>query len=89
MITTLFVVVIGLTIIERVIELRIGKRNLAWSLARGGVESGRGHWPWMVALHTLFLGAMVVEALFLPTLQGVIMTVLAISLAAAAQGLRW
>ena len=67
MITTVFLSIIGLTIIERIVELRVGQRNLAWSLERGGVESGQGHWPWMVTLHTVFLGAMVAEALFTPT----------------------
>ena len=69
MITTVFLSIIGLTIIERIVELRVGQRNLAWSLERGGVESGQGHWPWMVTLHTVFLGAMVAEALFTPTRQ--------------------
>ena len=89
MITGLFLLIIGLTIVERLVELRLGKRNLAWSLENGGVESGQGHWPWMVTLHTLFLGAMLAEALFMTTIAHTLMTVAAVSVAAAAQGLRW
>lgn len=44
---------------ERLAELVVSRRNAAWSLGRGGVESGRGHYPVMVALHTgLLLGAL-------------------------------
>lgn len=44
--------------VERLIELRISQRNMAAALARGGHESGRGHFPSMVALHTaLLIGA--------------------------------
>ena len=89
MTTTVFLSIIGLTIIERIVELRVGQRNLAWSLERGGVESGQGHWPWMVTLHTVFLGAMVAEALFAPTISNVPMTVASVIVAVAAQGLRW
>ena len=89
MITGLFLLIIGLTIVERLVELRLGKRNLAWSLENGGVESGQGHWPWMVTLHTLFLGAMLAEALFMTTIAHTMMTVAAVSVAAGALGLRW
>lgn len=54
----LFTTFVLLTGVERVVELVISKRNAAWALARGGVESGRGHFPAMVALHTgLLVGA--------------------------------
>lgn len=89
MITAFFLAIIGLTVVERLIELRLGKRNLAWSLERGGIESGQGHWPWMVTLHTTFLVSMVVEALLMPTVDHVSMTVAAAAVAVAAQGLRW
>lgn len=52
---TLFVLATGL---ERLYELRISKRNAAIAMAQGGKEFGRGHFPWMVALHTgLLVGA--------------------------------
>lgn len=67
---TVFVVATG---VERLVELVISKRNAAWAFARGGVESGRGHFPAMVTLHTgLLLGAIAEVWLlgrpFLPTL---------------------
>jgi methyltransferase len=55
----LFAVFVLLTGVERVVELVISKRNAAWAFAQGGVESGRGHFPAMVALHTgMLVGAL-------------------------------
>lgn len=59
---TAFTVVVALVALERLAELVVSKRNAAWSLAQGGVETGRGHYPAMVLLHTGFLVAMLVEA---------------------------
>ena len=57
-----FTIVVALVALERVAELVVSRRNAAWSLARGGRESGQGHYPVMVVLHTGFLVAMLVEA---------------------------
>ncbi|MET4926331.1 isoprenylcysteine carboxyl methyltransferase family protein [Streptomyces sp. PSRA5] len=74
---------------ERIAELVVARRNARWSLARGGTETGRGHYPAMVVLHTgLLVGALAEPALtgrpFVPafgwTMVGVVV---------AAQGLRW
>lgn len=46
---------------ERVFELVLSRRNERRLLARGAVQAGAGHYPWMVALHTLFLAACVAE----------------------------
>lgn len=78
----LYTVLILATGVERVVELVISRRNAAWAFARGGVESGRGHFPAMVALHTgLLLGALaevwLLERPFLPVL-GVSMLVVAL-----------
>jgi methyltransferase len=83
---TLLVVAVGL---ERLAELVVSKRNAAWSLARGGVESGQRHYLVMVVLHTgLLVGALVEVWLrrpaFVPALGW---TMLALVL--AAQALRW
>jgi len=56
-----FYVVLGATALERLAELVVSARNARWSFARGGVETGRGHFPAMVALHTGLLVACVVE----------------------------
>lgn len=74
---------------ERVAELVVAKRNAAWSAAHGGVETGRGHYPPMVVLHTGLLAGCLIEPWaahrgFLPWL-GWPMLVLTL----AAQALRW
>lgn len=54
-----YLVFILATGVERIAEVIISKRNADWAFARGGFEVGRGHFPWMVALHTgLLLGAL-------------------------------
>ena len=54
-----YTVLILATGVERFAELVISRRNAAWAFARGGVESGRGHFPAMVLLHTgLLLGCL-------------------------------
>ncbi len=85
----LYVAVIAATGLERLVELVVARRNAAWSFARGGVEHGRGHFPFMVVLHTGFLFACVAEVVllqrpFVPPLGGAM-----IALALACQGLRW
>lgn len=85
----LYLVVVGLTAVERLAELVVSTRNARWSFARGGVESGRGHFPPMVVLHTALLVACVVEVVvghrpFLPWLGWP-----ALVLVVASQALRW
>lgn len=57
-----FTVLVALVGVERICEMVVSKRNADWSFARGGVESGQRHFPVMVALHSLFLVGMLVEA---------------------------
>lgn len=86
---TAFTVLVALVGLERVAELVVSKRNSSWSLERGGRESGQGHYPVMVVLHTGFLVAMVVEAW---TRRPEVPAWLAWSMLAlvlAAQALRW
>lgn len=54
----LFIAVIAA---ERLVELVVARRNAAWSFANGGKEFGRGHYPVIVAMHTLLLVACIVE----------------------------
>ncbi|MGC0380346.1 isoprenylcysteine carboxyl methyltransferase family protein [Streptomyces sp. SAI-129] len=74
---------------ERVGELVVARRNAAWTLARSGVEHGRGHYPVMVALHTGLLVCCLLEPLladrpFVPALGWPML-----ALALLAQALRW
>lgn len=54
----LFILAIG---VERLIELAVSRRHTRWSLAHGGKEFGQGHYPVIVAMHTLLLVSCVVE----------------------------
>jgi methyltransferase len=73
--------------LERIAELVVSVRNLRWARARGGVEHGLAHYPWMVALHLGLLAGCAVEAAFRPFLPWLGWPMLALVL--AAQALRW
>ncbi|MFG1812432.1 isoprenylcysteine carboxyl methyltransferase family protein [Kribbella sp. NPDC049174] len=84
---TWYVVLVVLVGFERVAELVVSLRNARWSFAQGGVESGRGHYPFMVVLHTGLLVGCLVEAAhrpFVPWLGWTMFVVVLLS-----QGLRW
>jgi methyltransferase len=75
--------------VERLAELVVARRNQRWSLARGAVEHGRGHYPAMVVLHVGLLAGCLAEAFaasrpFVPALGWPMLAVVL-----AAQGLRW
>ncbi|MFI9102335.1 isoprenylcysteine carboxyl methyltransferase family protein [Streptomyces fildesensis] len=74
---------------ERVAELFVARRNERWSMSRGAVVAGQGHYPAMVALHTALLAGCLIEAgladrPFVPALGWPMLAVVV-----AAQGLRW
>ncbi len=75
--------------LERLVELVVSKRNAQWVLARGGRESGRGHYAVMVAIHAMLLVGCVVEvwALHRPFIGWLGLPMVVIAL--AAQLLRW
>lgn len=84
-----YAVLVAAVGVERIAELRLSLRHARWALDRGGVETGRGHYPPMVALHTALLGGALLEAAaahrpFLPALGWPMLAVVV-----AAQGLRW
>ena len=84
-----FVGLVLLVGLERLAELVVSNRNAAWSLARGGVETGRGHYPPMVLLHSGLLAGAVAEVLladrpFVPVLGWTMLAVVLVS-----QALRW
>ena len=84
-----YVVLVLLVGLERVAELVVSLRNARWSFSRGGVEYGKGHYPFMVLLHTGLLVGCVVEAIvadrpFIPALGWTMLAVVVL-----AQGLRW
>ena len=84
-----FTALIVVVAIERIVELVVSKRNLAWSKANGGVEFSFGHYPFMVFLHISLLVGSLVEIYiskpkFIPGLVWI-----ALALAIASQVLRW
>lgn len=56
-----FFFLLGLLAVQRVLELRLSKKNTANALAHGAREIAPGQVPWMTALHTLWFFAMVIE----------------------------
>ncbi|MEE1796161.1 isoprenylcysteine carboxyl methyltransferase family protein [Streptomyces sp. BE308] len=74
---------------ERLAELAVARRHTRWSLARGGTEAGREHYPAMVALHTGLLAGCLAEVALtgrpFPPLLGWTMAAVVL----AAQALRW
>ena len=59
----LLLVGVGLVAMQRLLELLYSRRNERKLRARGAVERGRGHYPVMVAVHTLWLVSTLVEGL--------------------------
>ncbi len=85
----LYVLLVAAVALERLVELVLSRRNLRWSVQRGGREVSGGHYPAMVALHSGLLIACVLETElgdrpFLPALGWPMLAVVL-----AAQGLRW
>ena len=56
-----FLIFLALLIAQRLNELYISKKNEKWLLAQGAVEYGREHYPYMVAMHTLFIVSLIAE----------------------------
>ncbi|WP_346244060.1 isoprenylcysteine carboxyl methyltransferase family protein [Shouchella clausii] len=52
---------IALIIIQRLVEVRVARRNERWLKAQGGVEAGTAHYPWMVTLHCGFFISLLIE----------------------------
>lgn len=61
----LFAGLVALLAVQRLIELRISRRNEAWILAHGGREHAPGHFFAMKAMHTAWFVAMLAEVFLL------------------------
>jgi methyltransferase len=85
----LFTGLVALVAAVRLAELRLAGRNYRNLLARGGVEAGAGHYPWMVALHVAWLAGSILEVWLLgrPFRPG--LAAVALVLLAGSMGLRW
>lgn len=85
----LYVVLVAAVGLERVAELVVSNRNAAWAFTRGGRESGRGHYPVMVVLHTALLVGAVVEVVALHRDFHPLLGWTMLALVAGSQALRW
>lgn len=85
----LYLALLAATAVERFVELGVSVRNARWAFAQGARESGRGHFPPMVALHTALIAACALEPLLAgrPFVAGLALPALVLAL--AAQALRW
>jgi methyltransferase len=82
-----YVVLVAVVALERLAEMAVSQRNLAWARARSGREHGFGHYPFMVVLHAGLLVACLIEAAhrsFVPALGWPMLAVVVL-----AQALRW
>ena len=55
---TIFILFVS---IQRLSELYIARGNEKWLRSQGAVEYGKEHYPFIVALHTLFIISIIVE----------------------------
>jgi methyltransferase len=86
------VIYFGLLVVicfERLAELVVSQRHASQSLGHGGIESGQGHFPVMVALHAALLAGCWLEPIalhrpFIPVLGWPMF-----ALVIAANALRW
>ena len=84
-----FTLLVGLVGLERVAELVVSTRNAAWSREHGGIETGAGHYPFMVVLHTgLLVGALLEAWLRRPDVPSLLAWSM-LALVLASQALRW
>jgi len=84
-----FTLLIAIVAIERLWELGVSSRHLRALTARGAIEVGAGHYPWMVILHAAFLVSCLAEVWVLnrPWLPSV--AVLAVVILGVVLALRW
>ena len=84
-----FTFLIALVGLERLAELVVSTRNAAWSLSRGGRETGQGHYPVMVVLHTGLLAGALLEAWVRRPDVAPALAWSMLALVLASQALRW
>jgi methyltransferase len=80
---------LALLVLERLAELALSRRNVRASLAAGGWEEGRRHYPLLVLFHAGFLAACFAEPLLWPRAWPLAASLAALGGAVLAQALRW
>ena len=84
-----YLLLIGLVALERLAELVVSQRHARWAFDHGGVEVGRAHYPWMVAVHVGLLVGCVVETTVGAAAPVPWLAVPMLVLVLASQSLRW
>lgn len=84
-----FTALIAIIAIQRLWELGVSARNLRALKARGAIEVGTGHYPWMVAIHAAFLVSCVAEVWLLDRPWRPVVAAIAVLILGAALALRW
>jgi len=56
-----FILFMCFLVSQRLFELYIAKRNAKWLISKGAIEYGREHYPFIVAMHTLFIISLIAE----------------------------
>ena len=56
-----FIFFISFIILLRIGELILSRRNEIWLLQNGAIEYGQKHYPYIVALHVLFIVSLIIE----------------------------
>ena len=84
-----FTALVAIVALQRLWELGVSKRNLRALKARGAIEVGSGHYPWMVLLHASFLVSCVAEVWLFDRPWEPYVAAVALTALAAALGLRW
>jgi methyltransferase len=73
----------------RLVELLVSRRHTHRAMATGAVETGQGHFRWMVVFHTLFPVCCGLEVVLLHRSFPGLLGWLALAVTLLAQGLRW
>jgi methyltransferase len=84
-----FTALVAVVALQRLWELGVTRNNLRALKARGAIEVGSGHYPWMVLLHASFLVSCVAEVWLLDRPWEPFVAAVALTALAAALGLRW
>ena len=56
-----FILFISFIILLRIGELILSRKNEIWLLQNGAIEYGQKHYPYIVALHVLFIVSLIIE----------------------------
>lgn len=58
-----FFIVFVAVLLQRLVELRMARKNAAYIRSKGGYEVGAEHYPYIVAMHSLFFLSLLLEVI--------------------------